>query len=89
MKTPNHIDGDAIKNNNTIQFEPNIKLLSTTGLYNDGKQEQTIELDKQELHPDELQIISYTSGTTGPPKGIEMTGAQLVRAGVSTSAAME
>ncbi|CAG2119182.1 unnamed protein product, partial [Medioppia subpectinata] len=33
--------------------------------------------------------ISYTSGTTGPPKGIEMTGAQLVRAGVSTSAAME
>ncbi|CAG2172439.1 unnamed protein product [Oppiella nova] len=77
-----------IKTTNNINFEPHIKLVSTIELYDAGKQIQ-MDLDAWACEPNELQIICYTSGTTGVPKGIEMTSYQMIRAGISTSAAMQ
>ncbi|TDZ25222.1 Acyl-CoA synthetase FUM16 [Colletotrichum orbiculare MAFF 240422] len=56
---------------------PNIKLLSIEEVRQLGEDNP---VDPVEAQPDDLFCIMYTSGSTGPPKGVPMTHAGMVAA---------
>ncbi|XP_054160073.1 long-chain-fatty-acid--CoA ligase 4-like [Oppia nitens] len=90
LSTVIYVDNNSqtINTNNKTQFASHIKLWPISRLQAQGLH-LTMDLSTWLLDPDQLQIISYTSGTTGQPKGIQMTSKQMVSAGISASAVME
>ena len=64
------IEGDA----NWVEWE-SISIVATDSLASDYKQYWT----NPRIHPEDLAVLQYTSGSTGNPKGVMLTHANLVR----------
>jgi len=75
-------------NNNECDFPKNIKLLSISKLLSDGKQAPE-SLRGVPLDQEDIPVIGYTSGTTGPPKGVFATLVQAREAGLATFPVVE
>jgi len=86
LSTVIYVDPQTQSNHNIeCNFPQNIKLLSISKLVNDGK-EAPESLRGVPLEPNEIQIICYTSGSTDKPKGVYLTGQQMLEAGNSGTA---
>ena len=67
-------DKDAQFDENKAQAEElGIRVFSFDEVLEAGKHNSGIELHPENVDPDDIIMLNYTSGTTGQPKGVKVT----------------